>query len=146
MFLVAQSLESKCKHVLAMNLVREVQVALPYLKIWQRYCKIIHHYILEEMVLTIVHELVESAVSLVLPAQLNESQSLIEDLVWLGIVVVHGCSWLLRPLGSPLPAHLSLFHLARSFVSATQEVIEVVLLGTIKFAFTQMMRILQTLL
>ena len=146
MFLVAQSLESKRKHVLAMNLVREVQVTLPYLKIWQRYCKIIHHYILEEMVLAIVHELVESAVSLVLPAQLNESQSLIEDLVWLGIVVVHGCCWLLRSLGSLLPALLGLFLLALSFVSTTQEVIEVILLGTIEFAFTQMMRILQTLL
>ena len=84
--------------------------------------------------------------SLSLAPQLIKRQTLIEDLVGLGIVVVHRCGRLLRSLRSLLPALTGLRGLSQTVVGHAEEVVEVVLLGTIELALAKMVGIDEALL
>ena len=84
------------------------------------------------MLFAVVDELMEEAARLVLLSQGTIAESGIEYLVGLGIVIVHGSG---RLGGS-----------GGTFLIASEEVEEVVVLGTIEFAFAQMGRVDEALL
>ena len=80
-----------------------------------------------DVLFAVVDELMEQAAGLVLLSEFTIAQGGIENLVGLGIVVVHGCSRFRRS-GS-------------TFFITSEEVEDVVVLGTIELALAQVWRI-----
>ena len=99
---------------------------------------------LEQVLLTVVHESPEAAVGLFVASEPAQGHTLIEDLVGLGIVVVHSRSRFLRTHGGLLPTVACLFRVALHLIGQAKEVVEVVLLRPIEFALTKMMGVFQT--
>ena len=62
LFLVAKTIIAEGHHVFAVNLVAHLKVVFPYQEVGQGDGEIVHPYLVEEMLLAIVDQLVETAV------------------------------------------------------------------------------------
>ena len=128
---VAHTAVAESEHILAVDEVLRVERIVPDEQVGQRNGEVVHDLLLEDVLLSVVDETIEATVSLPFATELAERESLIEDLVGLGIVVVHGSSRFLRSTGGLFPALTRLLVLTKGFVSHTEEVVEVVLLCAI---------------
>ena len=146
MGLIAQSCIAEGKHEETVDAVLLVEVAIPNLQVGQRDGKVVHHLRLEEMLLAVADELVETAMSLGSATELEQGQSLIENLLGLGIVVVHGCSGLGGSVGGQLPMLAGLHIVAQQLIGTAQEVVEIVVLCSLQLALAKMVGIEEALL
>ena len=83
---------------------------------------------LEDVLLAVICEPVEAPVSLVFTTEFVESQSLIENLVGAGIVVVKRWGGFLRAKGGLHPAVAGFGLFAKAVVGNAKQIIEIVLL------------------
>ena len=88
---VAHAVIAQGEHVQAVDAVKLVEVALPNQQVGQRYGKVVHHHMVEDVLLAVVNELMEQRAGLIFLTEFAVAQGGIEDLVGLRIVVVHGC-------------------------------------------------------
>ena len=146
MCLIAQSCIAEGKHEETVDAVLLIEVAIPNLKVGQRDGEVVHHLGFEEVLLAIADELVEATMRLGSAAELEQGQPLIEDLLGLGIVVVHGCSGLGGSVGGLLPMLAGLHIVAKEFVSTTQEVMEIIVLCSLQLALTEVVGVDEALL
>ena len=123
-----------------------VEVAIPNLKVGQRDGKVVHHLRLEEVLLAVADELVETAMSLGSATEFEEGQSLIENLLGLGIVVVHGCRRLGGSVGGQLPILAGLHIVAQQLIGTAQEVVEIVVLRSLQLALAKVVGVEEALL
>ena len=129
-----------------MNFVAYLEVVFPNQQVGQGNCEVVHAYLIEEVVLAVVDELVEASVCFIGAAEAQEGKTLIEDLVGLSVVVVEGCGWFGRTECSLFPALTRFVGIAEGIVSHAEEVVEVALLCAIELSFTEVMRIHKALL
>ena len=122
------------KHVEAVDAVLLIQIGVPHEQVGQRYGKVVHGDRIEDMLLAIVDEFVEEPLGFILIAQLAITKRRIENLVGLGIVVVHGSSRLGRPYSAELPMLACLVALSQQFVGQSEVVVEVIVLRPLQFA------------
>lgn len=146
MCLVAQTSVAEGEHEEAVDAVLLVEVAIPNLKVGQRDGKVVHHLRLEEMLLAVADELVETAMSLGSATEFEEGQSLIENLLGLGIVVVHGCRRLGGSVGGQLPMLAGLHIVAQQLIGTAQEVVEIVVLCSLQLALAKVVGVEEALL
>ena len=146
MGLVAQTGVAEGEHEEAVYAVLLVEVAIPNLKVGQRDGKVVHHLRLEEVLLAVADELVETAMGLGSATELEQGQSLIENLLGLGIVVVHGCRRLGGSVGGQLPMLAGLHIVAQQLVGTAQEVVEIVVLCSLQLALAEVVGIEEALL
>ena len=143
---VAQPRVAEGEHEEAVYAVLLVEVAIPNLKVGQRYGKVVHHLRLEEVLLAVADELVETAMSLGSATELEQGQSLIENLLGLGIVVVHGCRGFGGSVGGQFPMLACLHIVAKELIGTAQEVVEIVVLCPLQLALAKMVGIEEALL
>ncbi len=91
---VAESVVAEGEHIEAMDAVLRVEfiASFPDEQVRQRNGKVVHGLMLKQVLQTVVHESPETAVGLFVASEPAQGHTLIEDLVGLGIVVVHSRS------------------------------------------------------
>ena len=127
----AHAVVAEGEHVLAVDDVLRVEGVLPDEQVGQRDGEVVHDLMLEDVLLAVVDETVEASVGLTSTPQLVKGQSLIEDLVGLGIVVVHGCGGFLWAFCRLLPVCDGFLLLPKGLVGYAEEVVEVILLSSL---------------
>ena len=130
--LVAKAVVAQSHHVLAVNVVARLQRVFPYQQVRQRDGKVVHADGVEQVLLAEVYQAVEPSASLCFASEAHESKSLIEYLVWLGVVVVQGCgrlSWSKRCLLITLARLVGITH---GLVRQAEQEVEVALLRSVK--------------
>ena len=146
MCLVAQTGVAEGEHEEAVYAVLLVEVAIPNLKVGQRDGEVVHHLRFEEMLLAVADELVETAMGLGSATEFEEGQSLIENLLGLGIVVVHGCRRLGGSVSGQLPMFAGLHIVTQQLIGTAQEVVEIVVLCSLQLALAKVVGIEEALL
>ena len=142
--LVAETGVTEGEHVEAMDAVHLVQTAVPHLQVGETDGKIVHHHFLVQVLFAVVHQTVEVRASLLLVAEGAESESCIENLVGLGVVVVHRGGRFGGAKRSLLEAFASHFFIALCLVTQSEQIVEVILLRAVQFPFAQMVWVLKT--
>ena len=125
-----------------MDGVALVQIVLPDGQVGQRYGKVVYAAVVEQVFLTMLDELVEASACFVFLAQCAPSQSLIENLVRLRVVVEKRLLRFGRALGGLVQPKFGVFFISQSAVSQSFVIPDVVLFGIDEFALAQVVRVL----
>jgi hypothetical protein len=138
---VAEPKVPQSHHVPTVDSVIFVEVLVKYQEVRQRYGKIVHLYVVIEMLLAVLDERLEDCRRLLGFAKLLPRQPLVKYHLRRLVVVVHRRGWLVVPLSRLFEPTPRLLVLAEAFVRTAKVVEDVVLLRDVEFALAQIRRI-----
>lgn len=142
--LFSEPIIAKSKHIEAVDSIAEVEVAVPYQEVGERYGEVVHAHVIVEVLLSIIDESVEVCPCFVFVTKSTESKSGIENLVRFGVVIVHRRSGFGWAECSLIESLRGLVVLSESFIANTKEIVEIVFLSAVELAFAEVMRIFET--
>src|SRR5579872_2799315 len=125
--------------------ISPVQIVVEYKEIRKRDCKIVYFHFVEQVLLSIVYQRVETVPGLLCVTELEPCQSLIEDQIRRLVVIKHGAGWVCKAPRCYLEVVGSFRKLSQAFIGASQVVMNIILLSIRKFAFTEVFWIDQRL-
>src|SRR5712691_9133232 len=131
---------TKSHHIETVHFVSPVQIILEYQKVRQRNGEIVDFYVVEQVLLPVIDQLIEAASGFPGVPQLEPGQPLIEDHIrWL-VIVKHCAGRFFEPLRCSPEIFCSLSGQAQSLVRASQKVMNIVFLSACQFAFAEIFR------
>ena len=139
---ITQSAITQSHYIATVNAIALVEIIVPNGQIGQRNSKVVYATMVEEVFLTMLDELIETASSFVLLTQFTPSQSLEVNLIGLLVVVEEGLLRLIATNGSNCKATFGLLDITQPFMGKALIIPHIVLLGILQLTFSQIVRIL----
>ena len=121
---IAQTIATEGEHIEAVLAVGKVEVAVPYKKVGEGYREIVHLHLVVIVLLAVAYKAVEIRAGFIFHTECAEGEAGVENLVGLGIVVVHCRSRFGRAESSFGKAFTSFFHIAFSLIAETEQVVK----------------------
>ena len=141
-----QTKMTKAHHIETVHLVSLVQIIFEYQEIRERNGEIVNFHVVEQVLLSIIDQLIEAASGFLCAPELEPCQSLIEDHIrWL-VIVKQGAGRFFKPLRCSPEICAGLFSQAQAFIRTSQIVMDVVFLSTSQFTFAEIFWVDQRLL